>query len=297
MRKMKDSGIEWIGKIPKDWKIGKISYFYDVTLGKMVDNKTDEEQSNYLCAANIKWTGVNTEVEKTMYFTDSEKEQYLLEEGDVLIMEGGMAGTACIYNNEFSPCYIQNSVHRCRAKNDDYNRFLYYWMFVVYHSGYISNICNKATIMHYTKEKVKATPMLNLGKEEQQAISAYLDRQCGLIDNVIEKTKASVEEYKKLRQAVITQAVTKGVRGDRPMKDSGIEWIGEIPEEWEVTRIKNIFSLRDERNSLPLEEVNLISLYNDKGVVQHCDLEKTTGNKASNADGYKLVYENDIVVK
>lgn len=74
--------------------------------------------------------------------------------------------------------------------------------------------------------------------EEQQKISAYLDRQCGLIDNVIEKTKASVEEYKKLRQAVITQAVTKVVRGERPMKDSGIEWIGEIPEEWEIAKIK-----------------------------------------------------------
>lgn len=135
---------------------------------------------------------------------------------------------------------------------------------------------------------------VDIGK--QHLISAYLDRQCTLIDSVIEKTKASIEEYKKLRQAVITQAVTKGVRGDRAMKDSGIEWIGEIPEEWEVTRIKNIFSLRDERNSLPLEEVNLISLYTDKGVLQHSDIEKTTGNKASNADGYKLVYENDIVV-
>ena len=82
----------------------------------------------------------------------------------------------------------------------------------------------------------------------------------------------------------------------REMKDSGIEWIGEIPCDWNVQRIKTIFALRDERNNLPLEEVNLISLYTDKGVVQHSDLEKTTGNKASNADGYKMVYENDIIV-
>lgn len=80
------------------------------------------------------------------------------------------------------------------------------------------------------------------------------------------------------------------------MKDSGIEWIGEIPAEWDVVRIKNLFDYRNERNFKPLEEVNLISLYTDKGVVQHCDLDETTGNKASNADGYKLVYENDIVV-
>ena len=80
------------------------------------------------------------------------------------------------------------------------------------------------------------------------------------------------------------------------MKDSGIEWIGEIPADWDVTRIKFLFELRNERNFLPLEEVNLISLYTDKGVIQHDDLEKTTGNKASNADGYKIVCKNDIVV-
>ena len=131
---------------------------------------------------------------------------------------------------------------------------------------------------------------------EQERIAAFLDAECAEIDTVLEKTRASIEEYKKLKQAVITQAVTKGIRGDRPMKNSGIEWIGEIPAEWDVVRIKNLFDYRNERNFKPLEEVNLISLYTDKGVVQHCDLDETTGNKASNADGYKLVYENDIVV-
>lgn len=82
----------------------------------------------------------------------------------------------------------------------------------------------------------------------------------------------------------------------RKMKDSGIEWVGEIPAHWDTTRIKNLFVYRNEKNYEPLNEVNLISLYTDLGVVQHSDLESTTGNKASNADGYKLVYEDDIVV-
>ena len=131
---------------------------------------------------------------------------------------------------------------------------------------------------------------------EQFLLVTYLDRQCSEIDALLSKTLSSIEEYKKLKQAVITQAVTKGVRGEREMKDSGVEWIGEIPAEWSVQRIKTIFSIRNERNYLPLEQVNLISLYTDKGVVQHCDIEKTTGNKASNADGYKKVYPNDMIV-
>ena len=71
---------------------------------------------------------------------------------------------------------------------------------------------------------------------EQERIAAFLDAECAEIDAVLEKTRASIEEYKKLKQAVITQAVTKGIRGDRPMKDSGIEWIGDIPAEWSVVK-------------------------------------------------------------
>ena len=131
---------------------------------------------------------------------------------------------------------------------------------------------------------------------EQENISFFIHRECSKIDSILSETRSSIEEYKKLKQAVITQAVTKGVRGEREMKNSGVEWIGEIPAEWSVQCIKTIFSIRNERNYLPLEQVNLISLYTDKGVVQHCDIEKTTGNKASNADGYKKVYPNDMIV-
>ena len=80
---------------------------------------------------------------------------------------------------------------------------------------------------------------------EQKRIVTFLDAQCAEIDAVLEKTRASIEEYKKLKQAVITQAVTKGVRGDRPMKDSGIEWIGDIPESWEVSSVRYIGQLQN----------------------------------------------------
>ena len=137
-------------------------------------------------------------------------------------------------------------------------------------------------------------PVPSLSKQFQ--IATYLDAHGAAFDFLISKVRSSIEEYKKLKQAVITQAVTKGVRGEREMKDSGVEWIGEIPVEWSVQRIKTIFSIRNERNFLPLEQVNLISLYTDKGVIQHCDIEKTTGNKAFNADGYKKVCPNDMIV-
>jgi len=82
----------------------------------------------------------------------------------------------------------------------------------------------------------------------------------------------------------------------REMKDSGVEWLGKIPNHWMIRRIKNLFELRNEKNYEALEDVNLISLYTDKGVVQHSDLTETAGNKAVTAEGYKIVKEDDIVV-
>ena len=79
---------------------------------------------------------------------------------------------------------------------------------------------------------------------EQERIAAFLDAECAEIDAVLEKTRASIEEYKKLKQAVITQAVTKGIRGDRPMKDSGIEWIGDIPAEWRKTQLRHCAAIK-----------------------------------------------------
>ena len=105
-----------------------------------------------------------------------------------------------------------------------------------------------------------------------------------------------IEKLKEYKQSVITQAVTKGLDPDVPMKDSGIEWIGKIPEGWECCRIKNCYKLRDEKSYEDISKINLISLYTDLGVVQNKDIIYKTGNKAVSAEGYKKVYKDDIVV-
>ena len=91
---------------------------------------------------------------------------------------------------------------------------------------------------------VKWLKILAPSVPEQERIAAFLDAECAEIDAVLEKTRASIEEYKKLKQAVITQAVTKGIRGDRPMKDSGIEWIGDIPAEWRKTQLRHCAAIK-----------------------------------------------------
>ena len=282
MRAMKGSGIEWIGEIPESWDTVKFKFLHNgLNTGEAIDKEhwTSDENDTVFYTAGLKPI-------RTSY-TGFPDWKYT-KENDLLLARNG---TPYVYFPVANACYTDHIIRACMVENAN-RRFIQYGLQQSINSIVVDSVSIATWSASLWNEQTIPYP----SDEEQQKISSYLDRQCAHIDNIIEKTKASIEEYKKLRQAVITQAVTKGVRGDRAMKDSGIEWIGKIPEEWEVTRIKNIFSLRDERNSLPLEEVNLISLYTDKGVVQHSDLEKTTGNKASNADGYKLVYENDIVV-
>lgn len=299
MRKMKDSGIEWIGEIPEGWEISKVSYFYKVQLGKMLQpqkkSETDTEEK-YLCAANVGKNSLSLDTLKTMWFSQTEKHQFDLKEGDLLVVEGGDVASCAIIETPVRNLFFQNALHRVRPLHNESVAFLRYWLMTAKSYSYIDLICNKATIAHFSKEKFIALPIPVIPQDIQSKIVSFLDLECKQIDDLLSKSRSSIEEYKKLKQAVITQAVTKGVRGKQEMKDSGVEWIGEIPAEWSVQRIKTIFSIRNERNYLPLEQVNLISLYTDKGVVQHCDIEKTTGNKASNADGYKKVYPNDMIV-
>ncbi|MBR1761060.1 MAG: restriction endonuclease subunit S [Schwartzia sp.] len=288
MSEWKDSGIAWIGEIPAEWNTRKLKYCTDFI---------QEKYNNAL--GDLSYIGLENVVSGSGKFIETESQydkmqSLVFQKGDILF------GKLRPYLAKVYQCTEQGccSGEFCVIRPHDTYDIRYFWNLLI-SSGFIDTV-NFST---YGAKMPRANadfirniyiPLPPL--PEQRRIAAFLDEKCAHIDAIIEKTRASIDEYKKLKQAIITRAVTKGLRQGRKMKDSGIAWIGEIPQEWEARRIKTLFQLRDERNSLPLEQVNLISLYTDKGVMQHSDIEKTTGNKASHADGYKKVYQNDIVV-
>lgn len=155
-------------------------------------------------------------------------------------------------------------------------------------------------ILNYSELKTKSVLLPPL--PEQHRIADFLDRKCAEIDAVIEKTKAAVEEYKKLKQSVITEAVTKGVRGPRPMKPSGVEWIGDVPEGWEIRKIKYCFDII--AGATPKSEV---SEYWDGDIVWITPADYKTedkyvyqGKRNISAEGYNscattIIEENNIV--
>ena len=248
MRQMKDSGIEWIGEIPENW--GIISFWQAIErMGTGLNPRdnfelTKEDNLFYVTIRNFKdgrlFLDNNCDriSQKAWDIIQSRSD---LHKGDIIFASISKDGQAYILDDEPNNWNINESVFCIRINKSYYHEKYFYYHLI--DTGYYSDLrmdATGSTFQSIKQNKLRKSRMVLPPLPEQQAISAHLDKQCAHIDNIIEKTKASIEEYKKLRQAVITQAVTKGVRGDRPMKDSGIEWIGEIPEEWSISHIGNL---------------------------------------------------------
>ncbi len=291
MRKMKDSGIEWIGEIPEGWEVRRIKYCADSPVVKVGESNT-----------TLKYIGLENIVSGNGRFidTDSEydKSQALLFQANDILWGKLRPYLAKVFHAiEEGCCSSEFCILRI---NNNYSA-RYFWNLLI-SPGFVDTV-NQST---YGSKMPRANESYIRGiyiplppLTEQERIADYLDEKCGRIDAAIEKQKQVIEKLQEYKRSLITQTVTKGLNPKAKMKDSGIEWIGEIPEDWEKVRIKNVFTLRNERSFLPLNQVNLISLYTDKGVLQHSDLDETntaSGNKASNADGYKKVFYNDIIV-
>ncbi len=239
----KDSGVEWLGDLPEHWEVNLLNRGYTVTLGKMLQPEERSDKDDlvpYLRAANIQWSGVDVSDVKNMWLSAHERRNLSLRPGDLLVSEGGDVGRCAIWRNELPECYFQNSINRIRNRKSNNVQFLYYWIQSVKQGGFIDILCHKSTIAHFTAEKVAALPVPFPPINEQDAIAAFLNRETARIDALIAKKTRFIELLREKRQALITRAVTKGVDPDVPMKDSGVEWLGEVPEHWGVTTIRRI---------------------------------------------------------
>lgn len=210
--KMKDSGVEWIGEIPEECKVTRAGHIFSIILGKMLSptpKQDDDTFENYLCAANVHFTGISYESLKQMWFSEIEKQIYAVKYGDLLVVEGGAgAGGAAIVEEKLNNCYIQNSIMIVRSKGNVSNKWLYYTLYAIVKRNYVDFVCNKATIPHFTKDKLGNVPVVVFTEENETEIVNYLDKKCFAIDSAIEKKQAIIEKLKEYKKSLIYEVVT-----------------------------------------------------------------------------------------
>lgn len=307
MREMKDSGVEWIGEIPLEWEINKIKYMFSNGKGLPItkENLIDEGLPVISYGQIHSKDNNGTKIGKNLLRFVNEKysmkyPQCSISENDFVFADTSEDYDGCgncVLKRDNSKVFAgyHTIILHSLLKRD--NRFLAYLFKTDIWRKQIREKASGVKVFSITQKTLMNCKVILPGYNEEKIIANYLDTQCSEIDAIaedIQKEISLLEDYKK---SVITEVVTKGLNPDAEMKDSGIEWIGEVPKHWGTIRIGNAFSIRNERNYLPMEQVQLLSLYSGKGVFPTGE-EGTTnrGNHAQTVADYKIVKKNDIVV-
>lgn len=214
---MKESGIDVVGLIPAHWSIGKLKHYTKIVLGKMLQSKDPHSKEYtfeyYLKSKNVGWLKVeNTDDIEQMWFNKQEKKLYLLHDNDIIMNEGGTIGKVALWKQGDYDCYIQNSVHKITTGEDLLPEYLLYYLYSISKSGYFEAVVNRVSIGHLTKDKLSNTPIVFPDKEEQQAISTYLDERLASIDRAIKFRNRMITLLQERKQIIINEVVTGKIK-------------------------------------------------------------------------------------
>ena len=228
MREMRDSGIPWIGDIPKDWETCQVKNIFAISRGRVIPITDMDDSYPYpVYSSQTKDNGCMGYIPTFDY------------EGEALTWttDGANAGTVFYRFGKFN-CTNVCGVLQLKIRDSLINYMLYSVGHSAFHCRRADTNGYKIMSNEMAEIKIAVPPLA-----EQQRIAEFLDRKCAEVDEMIGLQEQIIEELKAYKQSVITEAVTKGLNPAAPMRDSGIEWIGQIPEHWEVCRIKNAASL------------------------------------------------------
>ena len=288
-RRMKDSGIEWIGEIPEGWTKNKVIRLFD-TIGSGTTPKnvtSDFPVVNWIQSGDI--TGSFMPACKNVISANLLSQYSALRVYPapfiIIAMYGASVGNASI-------SLIDGCVNQACCVLSSPSCNLHYAFYVIKSAqSYLVRKAVGGGQPNISQETIKQLWLPLPPLSTQDIIVRNLDATCSKIDDLLSSVHASIEEYKKLKQAVITQAVTKGVRGEREMKDSGVEWISEIPANWTVKRGKQLFSETNERSETGSEE--LLTVSHITGVTPRSQ-KNVNMFMSESLVGYKICHNGDL---
>jgi len=243
---MKESGVEWIGAIPKSWNILRVKRKF-IYKKEIVGEKSEEYERLSLTLRGVlkrpKNDNEGLQPEKFSGYQILEHNDLVFKLIDLENISTSRVGLSS-FTGIVSPAYI-----RLICLDGINSKFAYYFFISMWHQNIFNGLGGDGV-----RSNLNSTDLLNLSfvevpKAEQQKIAAFLDEKVAHIDNIIEDTKKSIENLKFYKQSLITETVTKGLNPNVEMKDSGIEWIGEIPKHWRVTKVKNFVQIKNGKDN------------------------------------------------
>ncbi|MBY8092264.1 restriction endonuclease subunit S [Vibrio fluvialis] len=255
----KKSGVEWLGDVPENWSVHSLKRTVDnVTNGIWGSEPDGENDLIVIRVADFNRNQLNISDDKLTFrsIENKDRKTRLLKKGDLLIEKSGggdktLVGCVVLFDKDYE-AVTSNFVAKMTPQQGFDSSFLRYAFSYLY-AGKVnySSIKQTTGIQNLDSEAYLLEKLAFPLYEEQQKIANFLDHETAKIDTLITKQEKLIELLKEKRQAVISHAVTKGLNPDAPMKDSGVEWLGEVPEHWVVTSIKRELKSLDSRR-IPL---------------------------------------------
>ena len=292
MRKLKDSGIEWIGEIPRNKRIIRNKYLLEYTKGKLpVDTNFEGTGFPYIGATDL------DSHEPCKTYTRDETLPDACDSDLLVLWDGARAGLCGTHKVG----KVSSTIVRIREVDSTIYRPFLYWYYKGF-EDYMYQRVNGTTIPHMNRKYIEEIQMIDWTIQEQCRIVDYLDRKCSQIDAIIARQQEVFEKLKAYKLSVITEAVTKGLNPNVPMKDSGVEWIGEIPEHWILNKLKYLsLDIGDGIHATPTYDVDgNIYFVNGNNIGEEYLVFKEDTNTISDTEyaSYKLplLTENTVFI-
>lgn len=289
MRDMKDTGVAWIGAIPSKWLLVRFKDKYAYTKEIAKERSVEFERLALTLTGVIKRPKDDSEGLQPKEFDGYQilrENDFVFKMIDLQNVSTSRVGLST-YTGLVSPAYIRFSP----KKPNQYNQFVYYYLMSLYYNCVYNNLGGNGVRSALNAKDMGEFLVPYPDEAEQRRICAFLDKKCTQVDTLIANVHAQIEKLKAYKQSVITEVVTKGLDPSVPMKDSGVEWIGEIPAHWEIKRGKALFKETEARSADGSEELLTVSQYT--GITPRSQ-KNVTMFEALSLEGYKICEIGDI---
>jgi len=256
--KYKDSGVEWIGEIPEDWTKSKLKYESNVFVQYGINCKSED-----YCVSGIRFIRT-TDISDDGKISDDGvylpftmvSEEYITKRNDLLISRSGTLGRTYLHLIDDKYCYGGYLV-RFNFGNEIKSKFIFYYSKSTSFNDWVKLNTIQSTIGNVNGDKYSNMEILLPPLHIQNQINTYLDEKTSIVDSLIQKKQRKIDLLKEQRTSIINQVVTKGLNPNVKMKESGVEWIGEIPEGWNTIRMKYLCDMVNDKDETTESDIKV----------------------------------------